>query len=159
MGENRDSGTVPVEKGRFTFPKSEKLCLRDEIEAVFASRTSFVNYPVRTLYALTDRGDDAPRLKLLISVPKKRLRHAVDRNRVKRLYREAFRLRKSDFVDLVPEGKTLLLAMVFVSDNVCTFTEAQASVDKAYFKLSAALGAKCNPTVPLSDVGSQDSLP
>ena len=155
MGESLESGTVPMEKGRFTFPKSEKLCLRDEIEAVFASRTSFVNYPVRTLFVLTERADGVPRLKFLISVPKKRLRHAVDRNRVKRLYREAFRLRKSAFEELVPEGKTLLLAMVFVSDKVCTFSEAQASVRKALSKLSGALrGGKSNPTEPLSDVDS-----
>ena len=57
-----------------------------------------------------ENGLDHPRLG--ISVSKKRVRHAVDRNRVKRLIREAFRLSKAELpagIDLVvvPRGAAL----------------------------------------------------
>ena len=60
--------------------------------------------------------DDAP-VQLLISVPKKRFHHAVDRNRVKRQVREAFRQHKDLLFQVVPDGQCLLLAFIWLSDE------------------------------------------
>lgn len=146
-GDRSNTDTGKAGAGRFSFGKAEKIYLKDEIEAVFASRASFVNYPARTLYLLRDGLPGEPRVKLLISVPKKRIRHAVGRNRVKRLFREAFRLRKEEFSALVPSGSSLLVSMVFVADKVCSFSDAEASISKALAKLAAAL----SPEVVSSD--------
>lgn len=56
--------------------------------------------------------------KLLVNAPKSRYKHAVDRNRIKRLLREAFRFRKDLFAGLVPEGKVLLLSLQFAGGQV-----------------------------------------
>lgn len=123
----------------FSFPKKERICLREETEALFASGSSFVNYPARTLYLFVDAvAPESPRVKFLISVPKKRLRRAVSRNRVKRLFREAFRLNKDAFSALVPDGTTLLLGMIYISDEVCSFRDAEGAISKAHRKLKAA---------------------
>ena len=53
----------------------------------------------------------------LISVPKKRFKHAVDRNRVKRQIRESYRKHKTVVTDSVPEGKQLLVAFIWLSDR------------------------------------------
>ena len=129
-----------MEHGKHTFPKSEKICLRDEIQEVFGSKLAFVNYPMRTLVTLRPSDGTSPRLKVLFSVPKKKLRHAASRNRVKRLFREAYRLSgKDDILKMIPEGSSMLLAMVYVSDSVCTFEEATRAMTKASVKLREKL--------------------
>ena len=126
--------------------KSERIYLRDEIEALFRSREGFVSYPVRLLYLLAPRTEGESPLKLLISVPKKRLRHAVDRNRVKRLFREAVRLRKALFAEAIPPETALHLALVYISDDVCSYRDASKAVEKAAAKLADRLSP--SPEVP-----------
>ncbi len=78
---------------------------------------SMAAYPLRAVYRVKDREEHAVPVQLLISVPKKHFHHAVDRNRVKRQIREAFRLHKHLLYDVLPEGRQLLLAFVWLSDN------------------------------------------
>jgi ribonuclease P protein component len=56
-------------------------------------------------------------VQLLISVPKKRFKHAVDRNRVKRQVREAYRKNKSLLDGKVNEGEMLLIAIIWLTDK------------------------------------------
>ena len=72
-----------------SFPKSERLCSRKAIEALFASgNRSFTAFPLRVVYR------QAEETQLLISVSKRHFKHAVDRNRAKRQIREAWRLNR-----------------------------------------------------------------
>lgn len=72
-----------------SFPKSERLCSRKAIEALFASgNRSFTAFPLRVVYR------PAEETQLLISVSKRHFKHAVDRNRAKRQIREAWRLNR-----------------------------------------------------------------
>jgi ribonuclease P protein component len=66
---------------------------------------------------LTERQTGDTPVQLLISVPKKRFKHAVDRNRVKRQIREAFRQHKDLLWQVVPEEQRLLLAFIWLSDE------------------------------------------
>ena len=54
---------------------------------------------------------------MLVSVPKKRFHHAVDRNRVKRQIREAYRIHKTLLSDALPADRQVLLAFVWLSDQ------------------------------------------
>ena len=67
---------------------------------------SMAAFPLRAVYIKKDRAQGEAPVQILVSVPKKRFKHAVDRNRVKRQVREAFR-----------QHKQLLLAFIWLSDE------------------------------------------
>ena len=104
---------------RSTFRKRERIASLKLIETLFGGgcSQSVAAFPLRAVYMLIERhADDAP-VQLLISVPKKRFKHAVDRNRVKRQVREAFRQHKDLLYPVVPETQRLLLAFIWLSDE------------------------------------------
>ena len=59
---------------------------------------------------------EAP-VQMMVSVPKRYFKHAVDRNRVKRQVRESFRQHKQLLSDVVTEGAQLQVAFVWLSDR------------------------------------------
>ena len=88
----------------FTFPKSRRLTRKAEFDAVFRLRHSRGDSNLVVYAAPNEYG--YPRLGLVVS--RKVSKSAVDRNRWKRLLREAFRLVQSELpaVDLVCLPKT-----------------------------------------------------
>ncbi len=56
-------------------------------------------------------------MQLLLSVPKRRFKHAVDRNRIKRQLREAFRRNKRLLIEHMPADKAVDIAFVWLSSN------------------------------------------
>ena len=98
-----------------SFPKCERMCLNRHVGLLFgAGSNSQSVYPLRVVWRTTERAEGDHPVKLLISVPKKRLHHAVDRNRTKRQIREAWRLRHTPLLQSVPDGKQLLVALVWL---------------------------------------------
>ena len=74
-------------------------------------------YPLRAVFMKKVRArDDAP-VQVLVSVPKKHFKHAVDRNRIKRQVREAFRQHKQLLYEALAEHEQLLLAFIWLSDE------------------------------------------
>jgi ribonuclease P protein component len=72
------------------FPKSEKLCGSQTIDHLYKHGQRFVVWPLRVTYLMME---DAP-TQALIWAPKALFKHAVDRNRLRRQMREAYRLNK-----------------------------------------------------------------
>ena len=102
---------------QFTFAKPEHLCLRQEIETLFAAGShSMTAYPLRVVYREVPHVS-GPAVKVLMSVSKRRFRHAVDRNRAKRQLREAYRLNKHILLQALPEGTGLHVAFLWLSDR------------------------------------------
>lgn len=105
-----------------TLSKQERLCGRSLTSQLFdtAGSKSLVAFPLRMVWTTGPRRADEPRAKMLISVSKRRLRHAVDRNRAKRQVREAYRLVKSAFFqDLkhLPDEQMLLVGFIWLADR------------------------------------------
>ena len=73
-----------------SFPKSEKLCGKLVVDQLYKQGNRFVAWPLRVSYIISP--DNANRI--LIWAPKSLFRHAVDRNRLRRQMREAYRLNK-----------------------------------------------------------------
>ena len=101
------------------FPKREHIVSTRLIEQLFSSgSTSMAAYPLRAVFRMVERSQTDVPVQVLISVPKKRFKHAVDRNRVKRQVREAYRQHKQPLVDAIPAGQSLLLGFIWVSDSL-----------------------------------------
>jgi ribonuclease P protein component len=125
---------------RATFPKSERLSRRRHIDRLFAEGKSFVSFPLRVIYLPVKKEPVAAAVSVFISVPKKKLRHAVDRNFVKRRVRESYRLRKEKaFHSLAGRDETLLLAFLYQDTQKGSFAVIDAAMRKALASLQTTL--------------------
>jgi len=79
-----------------SFSKKEKLKSKKLIEQLFTEGKSILVYPLRLIFMET-AFDDYVKLKVGVSVSKRNFKKAVDRNRIKRLLREAYRLKKHTY--------------------------------------------------------------
>lgn len=75
------------------FPRQEKLKSRKIIERLFTEGKSVSKFPLRLVFLKTDLPEEV-RIQATVSVSKRNFKKAVDRNRIKRLLREAYRLNK-----------------------------------------------------------------
>ena len=100
---------------RNTFPLKEHLKSKNVIEQLYAKGASVTAYPLRAVFLEQEHDKQQPTATILISVAKKRFRHAVDRNLVKRRIREAYRTSKHTFVDaLENNGKKIAVAILYI---------------------------------------------
>jgi ribonuclease P protein component len=91
-------------KQRYTFKKDEKLKSRKTIELLFKDGQSFSNFPFRVLWKFSAGAKES--LQTGFAVSSKHFKKAVDRNRVKRLMREAYRLQKNELQDQLQQQPT-----------------------------------------------------
>ncbi|MCZ4222286.1 ribonuclease P protein component [Pedobacter rhodius] len=93
----------------YTFSKEERLCSRKHLDLLFKNGSSFLLYPFRISYIFIDSPAEV-QVQVVINVPKKRYKRAVDRNLLKRRIREAYRLNKQEnLYKKLPADKGLLL--------------------------------------------------
>lgn len=143
---------------RLKLYKREKLCSKQAIDSLFAREnpsglSSSLAYPLRAVWRRTEATEPrvAPQTQFLISVPKKRLRHAVDRVRIRRLVREAWRLHR----EAVPDCAGLQIALVYVSQR----PESYRRVQKALLRLLAEIKASLSPEEPVSTLPDSSEIP
>lgn len=116
-------------KPTFRLPKSERLCSTAAIDALFASGKGALAYPLRMLAAPAG----APRSRFVIVVPKKRLRHAVDRVLMRRRIREAYRLNRP--ADAPAEARDL--AFIYVADTTIDYHRVEAAMKRLLASLTS----------------------
>ena len=125
--------------------KSERLTSQLVIERLFAGgNASMAAFPLRIVFMQMEKnendgrnGNDEPLVSILVSVPKKRFRHAVDRNRMKRLVREAYRLNKHILWEALKEKDyRLALAFVCITDTLPSFYAVNKSMTKALTRIA-----------------------
>lgn len=120
--------------------KKEKLCSAVAIDSLFSRGSgafSALSYPVRAVWRQDDkRRSDAP-IAFVITVPKKRLRHAVDRVAMRRRIREAYRLCRPSFP--MPEGTRLDVAFIYVADRLTPFSDVNRAVNRIMERITASL--------------------
>ena len=116
--------------------KIEKLCSETAISRLFARSDREVHttlvYPLRMAWRVDGvREVKVPRF--LVSVPKKRLRHAVDRVAMRRRVREAYRLNR----DLMPSDLPLDIAFIYVADKLLPYSRIETAMRRLLTELKS----------------------
>lgn len=118
-----------------TFPKNEKLCGEIRIGKLFAEGEAFIVYPLRIVYRLSTEVQDVP-VKVLISIPKKKIKKAIHRNRIKRQIKEAYRLNKTTLIESCREhGLSLQLAITYLSDKSLDYKLIEEKIKQVLTKM------------------------
>ncbi len=130
-------------KGQFTFSKKERLTGKSGIDQLFNEGKSFNLFPFRVFY-LPAVNPAEPAARLLIAIPKKKVKHAVDRNRLRRLVREAYRLHKAGFLailDAIPAK--VHIALIFTGDKTdLKFKEVELKIIECLARLGKIIGSE-----------------
>lgn len=123
---------------RETLNKEERISLKKDIDLLFSKGKSVVVYPLRVIFLKSEEGKAISRM--LVSVPKRLLKKSVDRNRVKRLIKESFRLNKREMDDfLASRNYGLFIAFVYRNKTLVEFSEMEFSVRKSLSAIKNSL--------------------
>ena len=134
---------------RLTLGKNERLKKRKVIEEIFKEGESFSVYPFLIYYLIRHDSDiddstpdwkeriSEPKLQFGVAVSKKNFKKAVDRNRIKRLIREAYRLQQVELLYAVRQKKELCLKLfiVYNGKEMPDYSLIEDKVGKVLFKL------------------------
>lgn len=102
---------------KFTYSKSEKLKSRKLLNQVFAEGKSLNTFPLKITYTSKDL-ESISAAKVGVGASSRYFKKAVDRNRVKRLLREAYRLHKHHLLELLPEKKQVNVFILFIGKDI-----------------------------------------
>lgn len=120
-------------KGKFTLGKKERLKSRKLIEELFSKGKSFTIQPLRVIYLFKETG-----LQMGAGASARHFKKAVDRNRIKRLIREAYRLQKPELEEkLRQDNKGLIVFFTCITREIPDFQLVSAGMNKALQKLSS----------------------
>lgn len=124
----------------FAFPRKARLKSQKAIDNLFgrvphgmpsARISSCLCYPLRAVWTEPyQRTDSYNGTRILISVPKKRLRHAVQRVTMRRRVREAWRLQRHQGGDI-----NLDIAFIYVANKVENYSKVSNAISKIIGKL------------------------
>ncbi|MES2627752.1 MAG: ribonuclease P protein component [Bacteroidota bacterium] len=97
------------------FKKWERITNEATIEHLFKKGTSLFEFPFKVFYSFDLPTPRKGSMEMAIAVPKKRLKHANDRNRVKRLVRESYRLNRLPVLEILEKNeKRMSLFLIYV---------------------------------------------
>lgn len=126
---------------RFTLSKEERICSKKLINELFTGNgRSMTAFPLRVVFMKRTIVDDQPRAAMLVSVPKRYFKHAVDRNRVKRQVREAFRRNKSIITqNITDDHEAVAMAFVWLTDEKFPSSEVENRMVRLLTRISESL--------------------
>ena len=145
---------------RLTLRKGEKLRHRSLVENLFKEGSSIYEFPIRLTWRAIDGEtlrntfrDHVPQpidtLQMLITVPKKKRRHAVDRVLMRRRIREAYRLNRKEFLgDIEAEGsiRTLSMAFIYLHDKNLPYSTIERKIKLLLKKLADKIASRQDKT-------------
>jgi len=124
---------------RYTLSAGERLKREQHIKALFRSGKALSAFPLRLIWLLVPKNDEASVTRAGFSAPKKKFKHATDRNRIKRVMREVWRLQKLILEPVIPEGMQLHIFLLFIDVTLPDYDTVFAAAGKAIAQLKKTL--------------------
>ena len=103
---------------KHTLGKEERLKSKKLIERLYKERNSVKAFPLRMIFLQTEHTSKFPS-QVGVSVPKRNFKRAVDRNRIKRLLRESYRLQKEIVYNNLEEPYVFMIS--YIGKEECTY--------------------------------------
>lgn len=130
---------------RFGFGRKEKLKSRKKIEELFLNGKNFSMFPLRVTYQLMPSEDTMAQVG--VTAGKKYFKRAVDRNRIKRLIREAYRLQKNDLIEALRQhGQKAFLFFMYTDKGLPSFDLIKEAMNKSLKRLGKIVSGNENPS-------------
>lgn len=153
-GENNGNAMTAADT-RLTLRKGEKLRHRSLVDAIFKEGATLYDFPLRLSWralgeeelrdTFRDRVPDRiDSLQMLVTVPKKKRRRAVDRVLMRRRIREAYRLNRiplKQAVEASASFRTVGMAFIYLHDRNVPYATIEKKMKSLLDRLSASLGA------------------
>ncbi len=129
-------------KHPLSFPKAERLCSHNVINALFSNGKGFVSYPFRVVYLETELPKEVSS-QILFTVSKRKFKRAVHRNLLKRRSKEAYRLNRIKLTHFLEEHpQQIAIAMVYIASEPLNYSKIEKGMIKAIQKLTRELSTK-----------------
>lgn len=123
---------------QFTLGKNERLKSRKQIEQLFKSGQRFASPPFRVFYSFQSiqQPNSICFLQAGFGASSRNFKTAVERNRIKRLTKEAYRLQKNTLQDKLKEqNRKLNVFFIYTGKELPLYTDVYNSINTALTKL------------------------
>jgi len=127
---------------RFTFGRDQRLKSRKQIERVFREGKSMNVFPFRVYFFIQPLVDGRQALQTGVGASRRNFKKAVDRNRIKRLTREAYRLKKESLALLLKERQlSLSLFFIYTGKELPDYRLVSGKIAVALEKIMKEIGS------------------
>ena len=125
---------------QYTFKKSERLCSKRYIKYLFAKGEKILVFPFSVYWCVCVNEDIPAPAQVMISVSKRKMKHAVDRNHTKRVIRECYRLHKENLYEtLAQKDCKILLSINYLQDKKRKFPSMEQKYMRMLDRLTEAI--------------------
>ncbi|MCF6341841.1 MAG: ribonuclease P protein component [Bacteroidales bacterium] len=101
---------------------------RKQIGRLFKEGDTFYKYPFKVVF-MNDSQAETELPKILIAVSKRNFKKAVDRNKLKRLVREAYRKNKAQLLSSCQRNKlSLIFGLIYTAKTILPYTEIETKI-------------------------------
>ena len=130
------------------FGRKEKLKSRKRVEELFARGKTVNVFPIRVSYQFTNLPEEEKAVaEVGVSVSKRNFKRAVDRNRIKRLLREAYRLQKKELLELLQvQKKNAYVFFIYTHKQIPEYSVVFETMKKCMDVLKRKAAINENPS-------------